>query len=262
MKNLKNLTVKDIQDKYRLTADLHTHTKYSKTGPVPHAFGSVMENVAAAHRAGIKTIAITDHGPGHFIYGVGTELVETLRRDIAEANELFPEMTILLGVEANFKDTPNGLDVTPEQFKLYDFVNAGYHYGVTRSGMISNFMVNHGIETKKSAERLRAFNTKLVIRALENNNIKVLTHPGDKGPFEMDAVCKVCEKTGTLLELNAKHKHLTIPEMQRAAGYDVSFIIGSDAHKPEQVGSYAPTVLRAIEAGLDLSRIVNLEEIK
>lgn len=238
------------------------HTKHSKTGPLLHATGTVLENAAEAHKKGILEIAITDHGPGHFIYGVGTELVDTLRREIAEAKKVYPDMTIHLGVEANFKDTANGLDVSPEEFKLYDFVNAGYHYGVTKSNMTKNYISNHKVGGKRFNEKLRAANTELAVRAIENNKIKVLTHPGDKGPFDMDAICKACEKTGTLLEINAKHKHLTVPEIKLAAKYDVSFIIGSDAHKPHRVGSYIETVQRAMEAGLDLSRIVNLEEIK
>lgn len=255
------MNANEIEKKYRLTADYHTHTKYSKTGPLLHATGSVMQIVAEASRKGLKTVAITDHGPGHFIYGVGTDHVKHLRADIEEAKKAYPNIEVLLGVEANFKNTKNGLDVTEEQAKLYDFVNAGYHYGVTKSYMIQNYMMNHGLASKNGKAKLRWLNTDLAIRAIERNNIKVLTHPGDKGPFDMDAICKACEKSGTMLEINSKHKHLTVEEIKLASKYNVTFIIGSDAHKPEQVGSYVSTVQRAMEAGLDLSRIYNLEEI-
>lgn len=254
------LTSEQIAEKYKLVADLHTHTLHSTTGPVKHATGSVLQNVRRAHRLGIRELAITDHGPGHFIYGVGTDLMDALRAEIAEAQELYPDVKVYLGVEANFKDTENGLDVSPEQFELYDFVNAGYHYGVTRSAMVGNWFANNHLMTKGGMEKLREFNTMLAVRALENNPIKVLTHPGDKGPFDMRAICSACEKSGTLMEINAKHKHLTVEEIQLAAQYDVNFIIGSDAHRPEHVGRYVTTVQRAMEAGLDLSRIVNLKE--
>ncbi len=238
------------------------HTNHSKTGPVLHAKGTVLQNVEEAHRKGIKEIAITDHGPGHFIYGVGIDMIETMRREIAEAVDLYPDMTVHLAVEANFKDTPNGLDVTPEQFKLYDFVNAGYHYGVTRSHMAWNYMADHGVIGSKSVEVLRYKNTELAVRAIESNKIKIITHPGDKGPFDMREICKACEKAGTLLEINARHKHLTAEEIALAGEYRVGFIIGSDAHRPERIGNYVATVQRAMEAGLDLGRIVNLEEVK
>lgn len=245
-----------------MLADYHTHTLHSTTGPVKHATGSVMEIVKTAHEKGLKEVAITDHGPGHFIYGVGKKFVPILRREIAEAQEKYPDVKVFLGVEANFKDTPNGLDVPPEDFALYDFVNAGYHYGVTKSRMISNFLAHKGLIRGAALERLREFNTELVLRALKNNKIKVLTHPCDKGPFDLDAICRACEETGTLLEINAKHKHLTVDEIRRAGEYAVSFIVGSDAHKAKNVGTYVPTVLRAIEAGLNLERIVNVVPVE
>ncbi|MDD5823195.1 MAG: PHP domain-containing protein [Firmicutes bacterium] len=254
------LTEEQIIQKYRMTADFHTHTCHSTTGPVKHAFGTVAENVRTAHRLGIRELAITDHGPGHFIYGVGTDHVPALRKEIEDAMELYPDVKVYLGVEANFKDTPNGLDVSPEEFELYDFVNAGYHYGVMDSCMQENWLAHKKLPVPGGIDKLRDFNTELVVRALENNKIKVLTHPGDKGPFDLHAICRACEKSGTLLEINAKHKHLTVEEIGLAAHYDVSFIVGSDAHRAENVGTYAPTVRRAMEAGLDLSRIVNIEE--
>ena len=42
--------------------------------------------------------------------------------------------------------------------------------------------------------------------------------------------------------------------------YDVKFAISSDAHVPDKVGNYIAGVERAIEAGLGLERIVNIEK--
>ncbi len=47
-------------------------------------------------------------------------------------------------------------------------------------------------------------------------------------------------------------------EIKIAAKFDVSFIIGSDAHVPEKVGSFEGPLRRALEAGLDPARIVNI----
>ena len=40
----------------------------------------------------------------------------------------------------------------------------------------------------------------------------------------------------------------------------VNFIISSDAHTPDRVGDFKAGIERAEEAGLDLSRIVNIEK--
>jgi len=77
----------------------------------------------------------------------------------------------------------------------------------------------------------------------------------------MHQLCKACEETGTLMEINTRHKHLTADEIKIAADYDVSFIIDSDAHRPQEIGNFAEGVVRAASAGLELSRIVNIKEI-
>ncbi len=47
-------------------------------------------------------------------------------------------------------------------------------------------------------------------------------------------IVKACADTGTLVEINDKHRHLTVDEIRVAAKYDVQFVIGSDAHVPEK----------------------------
>lgn len=47
-----------------LYGDYHTHTIYS------HGSGTIEDNVKAAINKGLKEIAICDHGPGHYLYGV------------------------------------------------------------------------------------------------------------------------------------------------------------------------------------------------
>ena len=64
------------------------------------------------------------------------------------------------------------------------------------------------------------------------------------------------------MEINTRHPHLTVEEIKIAARTDAQFIISSDAHSPERVGDFESGLVRAKEAGLDLSRIVNLREKK
>ena len=253
------MTLEEIKEKFRITADYHTHTIYSRVGPYFHGKGKIIENVAAAVGKGLKEVAITDHGPTDF-YGLSLKNIPQMREDIAEAVKRFPRIKVFLGVEADIVDTPNGLDVAPEDFALFDFVNAGYHY-VPNCHMIQNWLAFRFPCPKSIREKLRKQNTERIVKALTGNNIKILTHPGDKAYIDTHAVAKACEETGTLVEINARHRHPDCEELRIFASYNVKFVISSDAHRPEKVGRYIKSMALALDAGIDPARIVNIEEV-
>ena len=250
--------LEELKKKYKLKFDYHTHTIYSRVGPYFHGKGRVIDNARAAAKRGLASLAITDHGPSDF-YGLNLKKIPQIRREIAAAMHAFPKLKIYLGVEADIVDTPNGLDVSPEDFVLFDFVNAGYHY-VPKCHMIHNFVAFRVPWPKKLRERLRFQNTERIIKALKSNDIKILTHPGDKAFIDEHAVAKVCEETGTMVEINARHKHPDVRDLQIYKKYDIDFVISSDAHRPKHVGRYAESLALALEAGIDPARIVNIEK--
>ena len=239
-----------LLEKYVMVYDHHTHTTYS------HGKGSIMDNARVAHEKGLKSIAITDHGPGNFLYGMKMKLIPQMREDIKAARARYPDVKIFLGVEANTIRKVPYLDVKPTEWNKLDIVLAGYHYAVTGAGMLQNRI---GPKTQS----LLVHNTDMILNALYysedcGNHIDILTHPGDKGPFDIEHIAMACEDTGTLMEINAKHPHLSVEEIKIAAKFDVKFVISSDAHVPENVGLYKPQLLRALDAGLDPERIVNI----
>ncbi len=64
------------------------------------------------------------------------------------------------------------------------------------------------------------------------------------------------------MEISTWHAHLTTEEIKKyLLKTEAEFIVSSDAHTPDRVGSFMGGVDRALEAGLDVSRIVNIEEI-
>lgn len=247
-----------LKKEYKLRSDHHTHTIYSRVGPYFHGKGRIIDNARAAAKRGLESLAITDHGPSDF-YGLDLRKIPQMRRDIAAALLSFPKLKIYLGVEADIVDTPNGLDVAPEDFANFDFVNAGYHY-VPKCQMLHNFAAFHLPWPKKLKEKLRLRNTERILKALRNNDINILTHPGDKAYIDEHAVAKACEETGTLVEINARHKHPDIRDLQIYKNYDVKFVISSDAHRPRNVGRYAESLALAMEAGIEPDRIVNIEK--
>lgn len=246
--------IESIVDRYELVYDLHTHTTYS------HGKGSVEDNVREAFNKGLEYIAISDHGPGHLTYGINRGDLVNIRNDIEKMNVKYPKLNVRMSVEANTICKPPYLDIRPEEFDEFDFVLAGYHFGVFGGNMIRNWLWSKGI--KIGEESLRKSNTEMVINCLRNNNIAILTHPGDKGPFDLEAIAQVCVETDTLMEINTWHGHLTCEELKLvAANPDVKFIISSDAHTPGRVADFKDGVRRAVEAGVDLKRIVNIREV-
>lgn len=246
---------REMAERYRMTFDWHTHTVYS------HGKGTIEDNVRIAHERGLREIAITDHGPGHLTYGLSMKKVSEMRAEIQRLRDVYPDVNVLLGVEANTKYGAPYIDLTEEEKSQFDLVLAGYHFGIMGAGMVPNWLSGHVGLFRGESSSLRVRNTAMIVDALHHNRIAVLTHPGDKGPFDMEAVARACAETDTLMEINMKHSHLTVSEIQAVMKYDVKFIIGSDAHLPEAVGAYQGSLARAFEAGLEPERIVNVEKL-
>ena len=245
-------------DDYVMIYDLHTHTTYS------HGTGSVEDNVKVALEKGLEYIAISDHGPGHLFYGVKRSDFPNMMKDIEEMNAKYPDIKVKCIVEANIlhaqpgTDHANGLDVRPDEIKDFDFIIAGFHFGCPNCSSVRNWLWSHGF--KAGEESLKKSNTKMVTDALRKNDIAILTHPGDKGPFDIPEIARVCAETGTLIEINSRHGHLTTEEIKEAMKVDgLKFVISSDAHTPDAVGGFRTALQRALDAGLDISRIVNIK---
>lgn len=243
----------------KITADLHTHTIYSRLG---HGKGTIEENVRAARERGLSIIGISDHGSDHIIYGVKRKNYFKIRQEIERLKLKYTDIQILLGVEANIISRSGKLAITEDELSLFDYIMAGYHFGTigesVGTSLTVHFLNGLGARSGEKGEKIKAINTELVIKAVENNRIKVLTHPGGKGGIHVKEVAEVCARHGTLMEINDSHGHLNAVTLREAALTDVQFIIGSDAHRPENVGNYGNALKAAMQAGIELDRIVNI----
>jgi len=240
--------------KYKIKYDYHTHTAYS------HGKGTIEENVRVAASKGLQGIAISDHGPGHVLFGIDRKKVADMREEIEELRSVFADIEIFLSVEANILNVGKRLDLDEAEFSYYDFIIAGYHYGVRNGSCTANFLYSRCPLWFPGSQKLKNKNTDMVVRAIYENPIKILTHPGDKGHFDIYEIAKACGERGTFLEINENHRQLNAEGIRTAAKADVRFIISSDAHRPGRVGACESSVKIALEAGLDMCRIVNLAE--
>ena len=240
--------------KYRVTYDYHTHTTYS------HGKGTIEENVQVAIEKGLNGIAISDHGPGHVLYGVNAKKTELMRKDIEQLRIAYPNIEIFLSVEANIMNVGNHLDLNEEEIKAYDFIIAGYHLGMKNGYFWENLFNKLTNIAVSGRQNLLAKNTDMAVKAIYENPIKILTHPGGKAPFDIVEIAKACSERGTLLEISAHHKELAIDDIKKVSNLDVKFVVSSDAHTPSRVGDCGAAIERAISAGVDMSRIVNIAE--
>lgn len=247
--------------RYRMIFDYHTHTSFSHGFLKPHGRGSIEENVQAAIKAGLSAIAISDHGLGHMFYGMKREDIPVIRQEIQRLREKYPLIKIYQSIEANIvSNGGNCLDMSEDEAGEFDFLLAGYHFGTRHSQMVGNWRQQHHMVLPQERKKLLCQNTEMTLAAIEENDLRILTHPGDKGLFDIAAIAKACAQHDTWMEISTWHAHLTVEEIKIAMKEDVSFVISSDAHTPDRVGSFLGGLERAAAAGLDFSRIVNIEK--
>jgi len=244
----------------KLKADYHIHSTYSKHN---HGKSTIEEIIQKSIDMGLKEIAVTDHGPGHFLYGIKRDNIIKAKNEITELRKKYPNIKILFGVEANIINHSGDIDIDDDMIELFDIILCGYHIGVIFSGLYDlwNFFFMNIIcrlsksLTKKQIEK----NTSAVVNTLNKNKIYILTHPGDKIPVDMDKVAYAAQKNKTLLEISNHHSHLNTEEIKVAAKYEVSFVINSDSHIKDNIGGFKNGLKAAKEAGLNINRIINLE---
>lgn len=242
----------------KLFGDYHTHTIYS------HGTGTIRDNVESALKKGLKEIAICDHGPGHYLYGVKKVNLPIMRAEIDKLNEEFcvKGIKVLLGVEANVTGFDGSIDMDEELIKLTDILLLGYHYGVTPSSIKNGLglYVMNPITKILPIGRKRALelNTNAFINAINKYPITFITHPGSKAPVDIRELARAAHKVGTALEINSKHSQLSIESIKIAMEEDVEFVVNSDAHSPNDVGEVSAALDRAKAAGLAMNRIRNI----
>ncbi|WP_313344440.1 PHP domain-containing protein [Sedimentibacter sp.] len=234
-------------------ADYHIHSTYSRRN---HGKSTIEEIVERAVELNLKEIAITDHGPKHYLYGIEEERIPEAKEKVLQMRKKFPQIKILYGVEANILSYDGTTDISANVIKHCDIILCGYHIGALFSSVKDalKFTVKNKFSTNMADE-----NSKALANAMKKYNINILTHPGDKIPCNIDIVAKAAEETETILEINNSHGHLNAEEIKIASKYNVKFVINSDSHIKDNIGSYENGLKAAMDAKLDLDRIINLK---
>ncbi len=215
---------------FKMTADYHTHTYHSD------GHNSVRDNVIVAVEKGLTTIGITDHGFNHRLGGITHADVAELRAEITAVQKEFPQIKILLGIEANLLNLNGDIDLTAEDLKLFDYVILGIHYFTFGKGVKGSFIFNMRNllwNTKKHRQRV----TESYIKAMDNFPIKVIVHPNYATGCDVAMLANACKERGVLLEFNGKRVEYSADDVQALIDSEVGLIMGSDAHYSYNVGN-------------------------
>lgn len=237
--------------------NLHTHTYRCK-----HATGTVDDYCREAVKAGISILGFAEHTPfpdgeypnSRMAFGELPDYV----RDVEAAREKYPQMTILLGLEVDYRPIL-GKTFYQEEFleKLpLDFLIGGAHYLPAANGLPAQYV---SAENPMSLSTLHKF-VRESIRLMETGLIEYLAHPDLSArclprwtPDIRAAYWDIIEAAAALdmpLEINGyglRKKWIETEDGLRAQyPWDrfwelvaehggIKVVTGSDAHRPEDV---------------------------
>ncbi len=248
--------------------DLHLHT--SRCG---HAEGSPAELVAAAQKAGLVTIAFTDHLPLPEGYPGGYSMtwpelplyVEEVH-SAAEAASKDGGPEVLLGIEADYIRGNEMLVSGALMAHPFDVVLGSVHF-LDGWAFDDPDLVDRYDEWDVDALWERYFEE--VVAAAATGLFDVMAHPdlvkkfrfmpsGGPDPWYEEAA-SVFAQTGVAIEVNTAGLRKPCAEMYPSMAFletcrrhGVPATLGSDAHRPREVGEGIDLAIAAlVEAGYD-----------
>lgn len=224
-----------------LLGDFHSHSDWSDGG-------SPVEQMAqAAHEAGHRYWALTDHSPRLTVaHGLDAERLTRQLALVKELNRGLAPFRILSGIEVDILED-GSLDQDESLLAELDLVVASVHSKL-------------GMERAAMTERMLA--------AIESPHTDVLGHctgriiTGRGRPpsaFDAPAVFAACAQSGTAVEINSRPDRRDPPLELLGQAIDAGclFSIDSDAHAPGQLEWLAFGCEQAVESAVPLERVVN-----
>ena len=241
-----------------ILGDYHTHTVYS------HGKSTIEENCQAAVKAGLKEIAITDHGFAHLSYGVRQKKFLEMTNDIKMARLKFPELKIYLGMECNLLDSRGGVDLNQDEVAALDLIVLGYHRFVKASSVGGFFKFNLPVFMSaifKTSSRRKTANTDAFIKAMDRYPVAIISHPSLGIDVDLQELAKAAKHFGTYLELNGKRVSLSRLDADTALTEGAEFIVNSDAHSADRVGEISKPLSFIKESGILTQNIANWDKL-
>lgn len=240
----------------KLTADYHTHTRYS------HGKSSVLENAIWAKDQGLKEIAITDHGFSHPAFGLKKGKINPLKQDCKKAS-LITGVKVYTGIESNLTSINGDVDLKPKYYEDFEVFLVGIHKLIVyKPGSYFNFSFPTlfcSTFNVKPSNALVKRTTKALINAIKKNPIDMITHVNFCSFCDPVEVVKAAADYGTYIEISAKKEHVTDEQLYLMGQTGARFLLSSDAHKFSKVGDVSLAVNKLSKIDFPLEKIDNID---
>ena len=240
----------------KLTADFHTHTKYSD------GKNTLLENFEQAKKVGLSAIGCTEHGFSHLSFGLRRR---ELSRYIGElrAAEAQTGVKGLLGLENNLRGISGLCDFHEKDLETFELFVMGIHIFVYFEKLRDTKLgIGSSVRSKlhwKAPKSLVRYTTQAYINAVKRNPVDILAHLNYCCFADPVEVAKCCRDYGTYVEISSKKQHLSDEELAAVADTGVRFVVNSDAHSIGRIGDTRLAEEQIRRVGIPLDRIDNIE---
>lgn len=224
---------------FMLEADLHVHSLFSACG-----LHTILELLERGRAIGLRTMAITDHGPGLGEGRLTSVFFERFRSP-------FPGINLFKGLELNVLPERGKVDVVWQFMPFVDILLLGVHPNL-KPGQSKDYYTN------------------LTVAALENNPfIDILTHPNDTHyPLDYHVVAQTAKRLGMALELNNSkilYRRSTAEEalllIQACKEVGCRMAVNSDTHALLELGGDESVQPLLEKAGFPRELVVNRDAV-
>lgn len=244
-------------------ADYHIHTKLCG-----HASGEMEEYVECAISAGVEEMGFSDHMP--MISDLGTGLAMSMDKlpyyveNVLALRDKYKEIKIKLGIEVDFfPGLEDESKVMIDRFP-FDYVIGSVHY-IEKWGFDNINQIDQWKE--KDINKVYRDYYALLRKSAECDLFDIIGHsdlvkkfgqkPDEDMSDEIEHTAQVFKEHDLACEINTSGLRRPVEEMypsidvlQIYRKYDIPIVIGSDAHKPCDVGmDFDKAYVLANEAG-------------
>jgi len=232
----------------KIKGDLHCHSDWDG------GENSIKEMAEEAIRLGYEYVGIADHTKFLKIEnGLNEERLLKQRKEINKLNLEFKNKKlnffILQGCEANIL-ADGSIDINNKALSKLDFVIAGVHS-----------------QMKMSKEKM----TERIIKAMNNPNVDVISHPTgriiqkrDEFQIDFEKILEEAKRTKTILEINSYPGRLDLNDknIKKAKNAGVKMIINTDSHEKNHLNLIEFGVSQARRGWAEREDIINTNSLK